>query len=142
LKQCLGIAPLLAISNRSPVHFDGRATFGVCGWLAMPNIHQIFGDRRVKLPRFMCEIGRWLSPLETRMLWACYWRKRRSSSAADRVLGNSVGAIELIACSDGALCTVEVGDWGCFGDLLPDTLRPFGGMAFALRRFGVGLLSG
>jgi hypothetical protein len=53
-----------------------------------------------------------------------------------------VGANELVVCSDGALCTVEAGDWGCFGDLLPDTLRPFGGMAFALRRFGVGLLSG
>ena len=142
MKQCLGAAPLLAINNRSPAHFDERATFGVCGLLATPNIHQIFGDCRVKLPRFVCEIGRWLSPLEMRMLWACYGRQRRSGSAADRVLGNSVGAIELVACSDGALRTVEAGDWGCFGDLLLDTLRPFGGLALALWRFGEGLLSG
>ena len=142
MKQCPGTAPLLALDTRSPAHFDERAPFGVCGWLAMPNIHQILGDCRVKLPRFVCEIRRWLSPLETRMLWACHWRKRRSSSAADRVLGNSVGAIESVACSDGALGTVEVGGWGRFGASVPDTLRPFGGMAFALRRFGVGLLSG
>ena len=142
MKQCFGAAPLLAINNRSPAHFNERATFGVCGWLAMPNIHQIFGDSRVKLPRFVCEIGRWLSPLETPMLWACYWWQRRSGSAADRVLGNSVGAIELIACNGGALRTAAVGDWDCFGDPLPDTLGPFGGLAFALRRCGIGLLSG
>jgi hypothetical protein len=67
------------------------------------------------------------------MLWACYWRQRRSSFAADRVLGNSVGAIEWVACSGGALCTAEAGDWGCFGDLLLDTFRPFGGRPL---RFG------
>jgi hypothetical protein len=54
------------------------------------------------------------------MLWACYWRQRRSGFAADRVLGNSVGANELVARSGGALRTVEAGDWGCFGDPLPE----------------------
>lgn len=29
-----------------------RASFGVCGLLATPNIHQIFGDNPVKFPRF------------------------------------------------------------------------------------------
>jgi hypothetical protein len=32
--------------------FIWRASFGVCGLLAMPNIHQIFGDNPVKFPRF------------------------------------------------------------------------------------------
>jgi len=56
--------------------------------------------------------------------------------------GTQWGQMNWLPAATGALCTVEAGDWGCFGDLLPDTLRPFGGMAFALRRFGVGLLSG
>ena len=40
--------------NRSPVSF-WRAPFGVCGLLATPNIHQIFGDNPAKFPRwFAC----------------------------------------------------------------------------------------
>ena len=34
------------------------------------------------------------------MLWACYWRQRRSRSTADRVLRNSVGAIRVVVCRD------------------------------------------
>ena len=48
----------------------------------------------------------------------------------------------MIVCSVGALCVCEVGNWGCFGDLLLGTFRPFGGFASALRRLGVGLLPG
>jgi hypothetical protein len=98
---------------------SGRHLGSVDSWFCQIST-QIFGDCRVKLPRFVCEIGRWPSPLEMPMLWACYWRQRRSGFAADRVLGNSVGANELIARSGGALRTVEAGDWGCFGDPLPE----------------------
>ena len=41
-----------------------------------------------------------LPPLEARMLWACHWRQRQSSSTADRVLRNSVGAIRIVVCRD------------------------------------------
>ena len=76
------------------------------------------------------------------MLRACYWRQRRSCPVADRTLGNSVGAIELVARSNRAMCTFAVGDWGSFGYPLLSTFRPFGGSAFSLRRLGVGLLPG
>ena len=34
------------------------------------------------------------------MLWACYQRQRWSRFTADRVLGNSVGAIRVVVCRD------------------------------------------
>jgi hypothetical protein len=74
-------------------------------------------DRRECHQSWLCEegeyvgeIGRRLSPLETRMLWACYWWQRWLSFAVDRVLGNSVWVIKLVVCSSIALCTAEAGD--------------------------------
>lgn len=44
-------------------------------------------------------------------MWrVCYWRKRESGSVADHTLGNSVGAIESVACSVGAMCIDEASD--------------------------------
>jgi hypothetical protein len=70
------------------------ANSGSVDWWLCQKFHQIFGDSRAAYPRFVCVRGRGLSPLETYMLWACYWRQRRSGFAADHVLGNSVGANE------------------------------------------------
>ena len=44
-------APEFVVGNRSPADFDQRAPFGVCGLLALPKIHQIFGDSPAKYPR-------------------------------------------------------------------------------------------
>ena len=59
---------------------------------------------------------------------SCYWRQRRSSPVTDRTLGNSVGAIESVACSVSAMRTCEVGDWGRFGDPHLGTFRPLWGL--------------
>ena len=53
-----------------------------------------------------------------------------------------MGANELVACNGGVLRTVEAGDWERFGDPLPKHSALSGVLAFALRRFGIGLLSG
>jgi len=37
--------------NWSPANLFWRASFGVCGLLALPNIHQIFGDNSAKFPQ-------------------------------------------------------------------------------------------
>lgn len=95
-----------------------QAPFGVCGLLALPNIHQIFGGSPAEYPRLVCVMKRGFPPPEGRMWRVCYRRRRRSCSVADRTLGNSVGAIESVACSVGALCTGEASDWGRFGGSL------------------------
>ena len=41
-------------------------------------------------------------------------RQRWQCTASDRTLGNSVGAIESVACSVGASCTFAVGNWSRF----------------------------
>ena len=113
---------------------SGHHLGSVDGWLCQI-IHQIFGGSPVGYPRFMRVSRRGFPPLEACMQWACYWRQRRSGSAADRALGNSVGAIEMVACSDCALRAVEVGDWGCFV-AIPFLVQSgrFGGLAAAFRR--------
>jgi hypothetical protein len=45
------LSPAL-IATKAPT-FIYWAPFGVCGLLALPNIHQIFGDNLAKLPHFM-----------------------------------------------------------------------------------------
>jgi hypothetical protein len=78
----------------------------------LPNIHQIFGDSPAEYPRLVCVMKRGFSPPEGHMWRVCYWRKRQSSTVADRTLGNSVGAIESVACSVGAMCIDEASDLG------------------------------
>jgi hypothetical protein len=46
-----GVSPVL-VRGTEALSFIWRASFGVCGLLALPNIHQIFGDNPVKFPRF------------------------------------------------------------------------------------------
>jgi hypothetical protein len=46
-----GVSPAL-VRGTEALSFIWRASFGVCGLLALPNIHQIFGDNPVKFPRF------------------------------------------------------------------------------------------
>ena len=45
-----GVSPALARGTEA-LSFIWRASFGVCGLLAAPKIHQIFGDNPVKFPR-------------------------------------------------------------------------------------------
>jgi hypothetical protein len=51
--------------------------------------------------------------------WGTQWGQLNKSPAANR-----------------ALRAFVVGDWDCFGDPLLGTIRPSGGLACALRRFG------
>lgn len=46
-----GVSPAL-VRGTEALSLIWRASFGVCGLLALPNIHQIFGDNPVKFPRF------------------------------------------------------------------------------------------
>ena len=123
------------------ISISGQHLGSVDCWL-----RQIFtrslGTVLLSIRAFMRVTKRGLSPLEGRMLRACYWRQRRSCLVADRTLGNSVGAIELVACSSCTMRTFAVGDWGSFGNPLLGTFHPFGGCALALRRLGIGLLPG
>lgn len=123
------------------ISISGQHLGSVDCWLC-----QIFtrslGTALLSIRAFMCVTRRGFSPLEGRMLRACYWRQRRSCFVADRTLGNSVGAIELVARSKCAMCTFAAGDWGSFGNPLLGTFHPSGGCALALRRLGIGLLPG
>jgi hypothetical protein len=51
LKRYSSISPAL-IYRTEVLSFTWRAPFGVCGLLALPNIHQIFGDNSAEFPRF------------------------------------------------------------------------------------------
>ena len=46
----LGASPALVYRTEA-LSFIWRASFGVCGLLALPNIHQIFGDSLAEFPR-------------------------------------------------------------------------------------------
>ena len=131
----LASRPHLRLTPEVPLTtMSGHHLGSVDGWLCQI-LHQIFGGSPAGYPRFVRVSRRGFPPLEARMQWACYWRQRRSGSAADRALGNSVGAIEMVACSDCALRAVEVGDWGCFV-AIPFLVQSgrFGGLAAAFRR--------
>ena len=45
------ICSTVCCQNWSPANLFWRASFGVCGLLALPNIHQTFGDYPAKFPR-------------------------------------------------------------------------------------------
>ena len=131
----LASRPHLRLTPEVPLTtMSGHQLGSVDGWLCQI-IHQIFGGSPVGYPRFVRVSRRGFPPLEARMQWACYWRQRRSGSAADRALRNSVGAIEMVACSDCALRALEVGDWDCFV-AIPFLVQSgrFGGLAAAFRR--------
>ena len=123
------------------ISISGQNLGSVDCWL-----RQIFtrslGTALLSIRAIVCVTRRGFSPLEGRMLRACYWRQRWSCPVADRTLGNSVGAIELVARSKSTMRTLAAGDWGSFGNPLLGTFRPFGGCALALRRLGIGLLPG
>jgi hypothetical protein len=51
LKRYLGISPAF-VHGTEVLSFSWRASLGVCGLLALPKIHQIFGDNSAKFPRF------------------------------------------------------------------------------------------
>jgi hypothetical protein len=51
IEAVITAAPSVADGTEAP-SFTWRARFGVCGWLALPNIHQIFGDNAAEFPRF------------------------------------------------------------------------------------------
>ena len=54
LKRYLGIPPAF-ITRTEALSFIWREPVGVCGLLALPNIHQIFGDNSAEFPRFTCD---------------------------------------------------------------------------------------
>ena len=132
----------LRLATEVPAHLYQRASFGVCGLLALPNIYKIFGDHPASYPCLVCVMERGFSPPEGRMWRVCYRWQHRSFSVADRTLGNSVGAIESVIHSVSTMCTLDVGDWGRLGGSLLGIFHPFGGCACALRRLGLGLLPG
>ena len=57
---------------------------------------------------------------------------------ADQLLGNSVGAIESVACASIAFGVARAAAWGRFGVSLLGKLAPFGGSAAELRLLGLG----
>ena len=127
----------LSSDTRSPAHYHERAPFlgSVDCWPCQLFIRSL-GAAPPTIRASCCVSWRGLPPLEAYMQRACYRRSRLPGFVVDHALGNSVGAIESVACSDCAVRAFEVGDWGCFGDPVPGTIRPFGGLAGALRRAG------
>jgi hypothetical protein len=113
------------VNGPEVLSFSWRAPFGVCGLLALPNIHQIFGDNSAEFPRLTrdeaCVFSSWKLYVAEML-----WRQRRAWLAADQLLGNSVGAIESIAHAIAAFGFDRVAIWGASASSCLVQLAPFG----------------